>query len=157
MNDIAIELEAADTLLDSGVPFPIRAPLFLRIFGKKTVILMLQNPFLDTAVRAGRIYLKVQQMGVEVDTVTEAIKLREKSAVLVSRIVALIVLRSPLMGWLFGRLLARYLRRNAKEKTLYNISRVIVSSGISDFLNTIRLTSHLRMTKPNLSPMEKRS
>ncbi|QNK63948.1 hypothetical protein H7F33_05500 [Pedobacter sp. PAMC26386] len=156
MESISIELEAADTLLDKGVPLPVTAPLLFRIFGKKTITLILKHPFLDTAVRAGSLYLQVQEMGLETENVTEGIRLREKSAGLIARIIAIIILRNRFPDWL-ERLLAFYLKRHVAEKTLYNITNVVVCSGISDFLNTIRLTSHLRMTRPNLSPTEKRS
>jgi len=157
MESNRIELQAADALLDIGVKLPVRAPMFLRMFGIKNINLMIKQPYSGTGIRAGRLYLKAQKNGIDAETVTEALEVRERNAMLIARAVAVFVLRGKLLSWLFAKLLAYWLIDGVPQKTQLNIMNTLVLTGIEDFMITIRLTAHLKMTARKLSPMERES
>jgi len=157
MENISIELKAAETLLDIGVKLSVKAPMFLRVFGKKTISLTIKNPYQGTNIRAGILYLKAQKNGIHADNMTEALRVRQRNSKLIARAVAVYILRGRLASWLFARLLATWLINGVAEKTLLNIMNVTIANGIEDFMTTIRLTAHLKMTAPNLSPETQRS
>jgi len=157
MKGFSTELKAAETLLDIGVPFVVKAPMFFRLFFIKTIRFTLKNPYMGTSIRAASLYLKAQKLGVDAENMTEALKVREKTAFLIARSVAMYILRGKLFSWLFSHLVAYWLVNGTSEKTLLNIMNVLIANGVNDFMSTIRLTAHLNMMKPNLSPMEQRS
>ena len=157
MDNLSIELQAAETLLDIGVKLPVRAPMFLRVLGIKNINLIIKQPYAGTGITAGRLYLKAQKNGIDAQNMTEALEVRERNGMLIARAVAVFVLRGKMLAWLFNRLLGYFLLNGVSEKTLLNIMNTLVTTGIEDFMTTIRLTAHLKMTARKLSPMETRS
>lgn len=154
MSNNSIELQAAETLLDIGVRLPVRAPMLLRVLGIKNINLIIKQPYAGTGIRAGRLYLKAQKNGIDAKNMTEALEVRERNAMLIARAVAVFVLRGKMLGWLFSKPLAYWLLNGVPEKTQLNIMNTLVTTGLEDFMITIRLTAHLKMTARKLSPME---
>lgn len=157
MENIGAQQLAADTILDIGVKLKIKAPMFLRLLFIKTITLTIKQPYLGTCISATRYYLKAQQIGIKAETFTDALIARDKTARLIAKAVAVYILRGRLASWLFAPLLAEMLIGGMDAKTLLNVMDVAVTSGIEDFMSTIRLTAHLNPMMPNLSPMEQRS
>lgn len=157
MEMISTQRLAADTILDIGVPVKMRAPMFLRLLGKKTITLTIKQPFLGTCIRATRYYLLAQSNGIDAKTYTDALKVREKNAVYIAKAVATYICRGRIRGFLFTGIIAKWLINGVSEKTLLNITDAALTSGIEDFMTTIRLTASMNMLTPSLSPMEKRS
>lgn len=157
MENISTQQLAADTILDIGVKLKVKAPMFLRLLFIKTLTLTIKQPYLGTCIRATRYYLKAQKIGIEAENFTDALIARDKTARLIAKAVAVYILRGRLASWLFAPLLAKILINGVSSKTLLNVMNIAVTSGVEDFMTTIRLTAHLNPMMPNLSPMEQRS
>lgn len=154
------ELRATESLLDRGIKFQISAPWWLRLFGKKTVRVIVRQPRLGVLYRISNLFLK---MDVDVETLA-TMDMKEGFAALNSKVkimceIAAVSMLGYYTGKWFRKPVARYLFCNCRPDELYALFyAVIMFSGVKDFLNTIRLISVLRMTEPkNLSPDEKGS
>lgn len=156
--DRKTEKRAADILLKRGVKVTIKAPLFLRWFGKKTIALVVQAPTLYTLIRIAEESLRIDVELEKEIQLNNAISVVNEHGITLSRIVALAVLNNPRKQWRVG-LLSRYLLRNIDVKELFYLYQLILLyGGYEDFINTIRFTQTTRITKPmNLSQQEKRS
>ncbi|TZF81819.1 hypothetical protein FW774_17335 [Pedobacter sp. BS3] len=155
------EIKAAETLLNQGQPIPIGAPWLFRLFGKKHLIVRVKQPSAGTMLRVTRLRLS---MGVTDDflaniTVDDALKLQVKHTGTVSKMTALLLLGGKKRGWLFGRLLAKYLQEAMPFNAMLHIMQVVVlGGGIADFIDFIRLTRTMRLTEPTMSQQtQKRS
>lgn len=153
-----VEIRAADTLLERGVRASMRAPLLLRMLGKKEVSLTFRQPTMGVLISISREYLR---MGVDVEqleggSVEEAHRLMAKHGRGVARIAA--------MGWLgtrtgirlFTGVVARRMLWRLSPQQLRDILLLLVTlSGVQDFTNTIRLLRAMNMMSPkNLSREE---
>lgn len=156
----ATEIKAARTILDEGVPLEVATPSLFRLFGKKVFTLRVTQPKAGTGLRITVLRLKMGISDEDFDTMTieDALRHQVKHTDTVARIVALVLLRGRLRGWLFSRLLGYYLRENCHYKTLLNIMQIVtLDNGLEDFLTIIRLTELLILTEPNLSQETQRS
>lgn len=154
----AVEIKAADTLLDSGVRAPVRAPLLLRLFGRREVSLTFRQPSMGALICISREYLK---MGVDVEkleggSVEEAHRLLAENGRGVARIAAIGWLRRRARIRLFSGVAARWLLWRLSPQQLRDILLLLVTlSGVQDFTNTIRLLRAMNLMSPkNLSPEE---
>lgn len=109
-----MEGKAARVLLEQGEREPIPAPFLMRLFGKKTIDLTIYMPSADTCLRAVDLRLKMNIADDEFESLSiqESLMLFSKSGRKVSRIVALVILRTAFMDFLFGRWLAKILLKN---------------------------------------------
>ena len=156
-----VELRAADTLLDRGVRIYLRAPLLLRIFGKKMLRVTLRKPTMGTMMAISREYLK---MGVSVDGVnngedgiTEAHLLLSQHGKRVCRIVAMGMLRGRFATLHLSRPLGWWLRWHSSATDLRDALFVLITlSGIADFTTTIRWLRELKMTTPRQTSHEEK-
>ncbi|AQX50616.1 MULTISPECIES: hypothetical protein [Elizabethkingia] len=161
MDEKAIDIEklAPDLLLKRGVPVPVTAPLFLRIFKKKTIKLVLFHPTGRTLLKIASKYLSMGVINDEDLSLPDAIKAYADHGKKVHEIVALGFLNSPYLNW-FHKPLAWWLRRKLTEQHfLFLFNLLMTHGGVEDFIATIRLIKTMRITKPmtNLSPTEKAS
>lgn len=150
----ATEKRAADLLTERGVKVQVAAPLFFRIFGRRTISMEVTAPKVKTLLKIARIYLSMGISNTGDMTVKEAFGLYANHAKDMSRIVAMCI-----PGIWSHRFRAWVMRRSMTEKEIsYLFHLIILYGGIEDFINTIRLTEATRITKPmNLSPEEKMS
>jgi len=145
-------------LLERGVKVPVTAPLFLRIFGKKTVSLTITAPTIATLTKIAGKYLELNIKNIQELTLPESFELLEKHSKAMSIIIATIILNRRHTYWL-AKPLAYFLRgRVPMNQLAYLFQLVILYGGIEDFINTIRLTEATRITMPmNLSQQQKTS
>jgi len=145
-------------LLERGVKVPVTAPLFLRIFGKKTVSLTITAPTIATLTKIAGKYLELNIKNIQELTLPESFELLEKHSKAMSIIIATIILNRRHTYWL-AKPLAYFLRGWVPMNQLaYLFQLVILYGGIEDFINTIRLTEATRITMPmNLSQQQKTS
>lgn len=156
--DKQAEKQVADLLLKRGVKVKVKAPLFLRWFGKKTLSLVVKVSTVRTLVKIADISLNIDvslNKEINLQQATTAVKQYGKP---MSKIVALAILNSATKNWRLGWL-AQHLYKNMSATEMYYIYQMIMLyGGYEDFINTIRFTQATRITKPmNLSQKEKRS
>lgn len=151
------ELNAISTLLDEGRPVNIQAPSFFRWFGKKSFNVNVRTPFAGTSMKILEIRLKINltdaQLFDEELTVEHVFALQVAHGKDVAQIVALGILRKKsLLRPIYYRILANYLLGVKEFRELLELmEEITLGCGGEAFINTIRLTKVLRLTKPNLS------
>lgn len=149
MNSEEVEIKTVDTILDKGVRVPIPAPFFLKIFGVRTIKVIVRRPVIGNMLRISKMYLK---MGIKDETENDWrnwIDIFAKTVVPASRIVAIGMLRGRIRGLLFCRPLAFYLRWNMDTRQMAELAALLVSlSGVQDFMNTITFLRGMKMTTP---------
>jgi hypothetical protein len=148
---------AADRLIDKGVRVSISSPLFLRIFGLKTL------PIILRATRYGtQIKLASKMLSIEIDfdklangDVDEARKLLAKYGVLVSRIVAFVAIDSWWLMPIFTRPLAWYIRThgnmNDVVSALVFVHLLNSPTGFTSAITLTRQAAETTMTPRNVS------
>lgn len=156
--DENVEKRAANILLERGVKVPVTAPLFLRLFGKKTISLIISAPTIATLTRIAEHYLALNIKNTQELTLPESFELLKKHSKTLSIIIATIVLNKRYKYWMI-KPVAHFLRGAIPMAQLtYLFQLIILYGGIEDFINTIRLTEATRITMPmNLSQTEKTS
>lgn len=143
-----VELKATETLLDKGVKIYFKAPLFFRIFRKKTIVLRLRNPSIGTTVRCSNYYLKVgltpeQSKSVEFN---ELLKAQATKSYLFARLVACAIINNRFWGWLLTKPLAYYIMGNIEMKHLCKLVEIlIIQGGVEDFTNIIGLAQKMNI------------
>lgn len=145
------EIRTVETLLDRGVQVEIPAPRLLRIFGKRTIRLMVCRPDSETLFEISGLYLKMKRAATSLDaeTIDEAHLMIRECMRPASRIVAYSIAPRWTPLGLRNRLLARYLRRHLDTRQMAELWTIVASlSGAHDFSNFIRSISMLRITKP---------
>lgn len=154
-----IEALAIDTLLENGVPLPkIKAPLFFRVFGCRT--LKVYQPTLGNKLRINRRYLKLNISDDVLHEVTHkhADQLMIDHGFALSRIVAIGMLKGLILPWLLAYPFGLWIMWNLSAPQINGIaSMLIMYSGTADFINTIRCIESLKVTAPNLSQNPNRS
>lgn len=134
---------AADTLLERGLPLPVRAPLFLRLLGFKTLVCY--QPTAGNLIRINKIYLKT---GITTSAFKE-ISLKDAQIFSVEhgfklcKIIAICLTRGWLAPLLFSNIIAWHLLFNLKPKQMSAAAIAIVQYGGTDvFIDT---TSYLEL------------
>lgn len=148
MEDVQVELHAAKTILQRGLEIPIKAPLLLRIFGKRTVKLKLYQPTSGTMSRVAVEYLKTGISKKHLDDITpeQALLLLANHGISIHRAVATAILGGYISGFLFTRILAFYLRENLLEEEISGIMDTLIAyGGLSHFMNTTRSVRLMKM------------
>lgn len=148
------EYNAAKTLLDRGIKVPVTAPLWLRVFGKRTVTMTVRQPYLGTLYRISMLYLSMNITDEQLENIGD----ENPSNLFISHgrklagIAAQAILNGKWAGKLFGGVLTRYLYWKLSPIALLTIARTLVSlSGTEAFTNTIKLARSMKMTAPTLS------
>jgi len=147
------ELHAAYAVMERGVRAKVRAPLFLRLIGIKKIPITLRKLYAGTLFRVSAIYLSTGITAEDLkETTTEhALELMHKHGDAIYRAVACALINRKLLGWLFTKWLAGYLKENLSLKeTLTLLEICLIYNGVSDFMSTTRLVRALKITEPNL-------
>lgn len=152
------ELKAAKILLKRGVKVPVTAPLFFRIFGKKTINLVITAPTLFTLIKIAEKFCEMRIKDLKdlsLSSSFELLKLHHKTML---EIVGISILNDKKKLWRLP-FLVRLLKNSLDAETLSYLFYIIIAyGGVEDFINTIRLAEVTKITKPmNLSPQEKTS
>lgn len=154
--DELIEKLVPEMLLKRGVKVNVRAPLFLRIFGKKELELTMYQPTSRTLLRIARVYLEIAPVE-DKAKLTTIMNYYVEHSKKVHRVISLGFLNNPRKMWR-TKILAWYLSRTLSEQHfLYLFQILILHGGVEDFLNTIRLIGETRITKPMNQSQEKTS
>ncbi len=151
------ELHAAYAVMERGVRAKVRAPLFLRLIGIKTIPITLKKLYAGTLFRVSAIYLStgITEEDLKETSTEHALELMHKHGDAIYQAVACALINSKLLGRLFTTPLARYLKENLTWKeTLILLEICLVYNGVSDFMNTTRLVRALKITDPNLGQKE---
>lgn len=149
---MGIERKAARVLLEQGERKPIPAPFLMRLFGKKTIDLTIYMPSADTCLRAVDLRLKMNIADDEFEnmSIQESLRVFSKHGKIVARVVAIAILRSAFMDFLFGKWLAKKLLKSEPFDELNYIMEVItIEGGLGDFIHSIGLMKTMRLMKPN--------
>jgi hypothetical protein len=149
MNTEEVEIKTVDTILDRGVRVPIPAPFFLKMFGVRTIKIIVKRPVIGNMLRISKMYLK---MGVKDEADGDWrnwIDIFAKTVVPASEIVAIGMLRGRIRGRLLCKPLAWYLRWHMDTRQMAELAALLVSlSGVQDFMNTITFLRGMKMTTP---------
>lgn len=156
--DKQVEKQVANILLERGVKVQLKAPLFLRWFGKKTVTYVVKAPTIRTLVKIADVSLDVPVNFDKEINIQQATKVVQQHGKKMSKIAALAILNSPAKNYKLN-VLTNFLYKNMSAAELYYIYQMMLMyGGYEDFINIIRFTQATRITKPmNLSQNEKRS
>lgn len=157
-NHIDIEKKAANLILKRGVKVQVLAPLFFRLFGRKTMTVTVKAPKSTTLVEIAEKYLSMRIENTKDLSLPESFQLLKFHSSTMTEIIAICLLDSKKKMWRM-KFFARFLSsRLTQEEINYLFHLIIVYGGVEDFINTIRLMETVRITKPmNLSPKEKMS
>lgn len=145
------EKHAAEILLDRGVSWPLPAPWYLRILGKKEVKISMKALKLGTLLELS---LRYAALGITEEDLRDPHVIIRNHLKPVCRIVAACILNNQVSIWLFSRPLGRFIKNRFSGNMLLEVMMFITTfSGLESFLDTIRLMSDLKITSPtNLSP-----
>ena len=156
--EMATEKKAANILLKRGVNVPVTAPLFLRLFGKKTINLVVSAPTTYILISIAEKYLSMRIENTKDLTLPESFILLKNHAKTMSEIVSVCILNNEKKLWRHKFLASFIRKRLTAEELSYLFHLIIIYGGVEDFINTIRLMEAVRITKlMNLSPEEKMS
>lgn len=158
MNGTATEHKAANILLKRGVQVPVTAPLFLRLFGIKQIKLVISAPTTHTLILIAEKYLSLRIQETKDLTLPQSFELLKLHGKAMTEIIATCILNNPRKMWRHRFLASFIAKKLTAEELSYLFHLIIIYGGIEDFINTIRSTEAMKITKPmNLSPKEKMS
>ena len=153
-NKKVVEIDVSDALLDTGLLITIPAPRLLRLFKIKKIPVRFYRPVYAQLLRISKLYVKMNIDLQKMETAEALVLLTEvaRNGHSASRLIALGLIRSETLSFLFHRLVARYLRRRMDAKTMAELAKLVVAlSGAEHFTTIIRSIAHLRVTAPILS------
>src|SRR5690606_10928793 len=154
------ELHATETLLQRGVRVRVRAPLFLRLFGKKTIVLTLSVPFAGAFIRMGRWFLLCQLSIERLEEIStqDALRFNVQYADNIYRALACLFIGNKLLTRLFLKPYENWLKESmTQSEALTLLQLVIVQGGLRDFMTTTRYIRGVMITIPKLGQATKRS
>jgi predicted neuraminidase len=163
MDANAIQRKAAETFLERGVRVPLPAPRFLRLFGKKTVNVVIRQPYLRTLFTASELALSdgFSLDGLDQGQTDAALELINKHSKTAARIVAVYFLNGKWKNRLFSKRVGSWLFSKLTNQKLLEITvTIVLMSRYQDFTSSIRLFKQMSLTTmmpKNLSPEEKGS
>lgn len=155
-----IEKEATDELLQRGVRVRARAPLFLRMLGKKTVVIHVRLGTFGALLRMSSWYLKAGIRSDALDDLSaeQAMHLLSTRGEYISKAVAAALLQSKWRTWLLLKPYAAWLRESLSAKDLLAVMQLyVLQGGLDHFTSTTRLVRDKRISAPNLGQKAKRS
>ncbi|WP_286755510.1 hypothetical protein [Roseivirga sp. UBA838] len=150
-----LERLAAERLLERGVSMQMRAPFFLRWFGKKTVALTVTSPMQGTMLEVSRLYLSTGITSQQLKGVSheQALALMHSSGKVITRAVATAWLNSKWKIKMFARPLAHYMLWHCRPVEILTImNMILLFGGTQSFMNTTRSARLIQImtTKPKL-------
>jgi len=154
------EKRAIETLLDDGVYFEVeRRGLFARFF-KGTKKILITQPYLGTLDYLTKEYLSINfdEKKLQENPLSESKRLTAENTRRMARIVAIAVLNSKWKIKLLTGYLSGYFLWRLTPSKLYNLCVLINAiSNVTDFTNSIRLTSGMRTTAPKADLIEQKA
>ncbi len=144
-----IEMLAADTLLERGLPLPVRATLFFRLLGFKTLVCY--QPSLGNKIRINRLYLKMGLTPEMLNKITlqEADLLMIKHGNKLCQIIAIGLFKGWISPMLFSYIAGIKLKWRLSPQRICTIAHVMITqSGSSDFMDTTRCIERMTILKP---------
>jgi hypothetical protein len=154
MQNSVTELDAANALLEHGIKVQVTAPLLFRLFGKRTVPVVIRPPFMGTLYRISAINSRagITEGTLEALEAMPVDQLNMNYIWPMAKVAATAILNNHLGCVLFTLPLAAWLKWHMKQRQLMSVSAVINKlNGKKAFMNTIRLAAGLHITTPNLS------
>lgn len=153
----ATEQKAVDTMLHRGVEVSIPKRSLLRYIGKSERTFIIRQSYLGTLYEISRIALKLEydEKLIAESAFTESKQLAIRHCKNMALICAIAILNSIWSIRLFSGIFSRYLLWRITPEKLAKLSIVVMQmNNISDFINSIRLMSGVRLTAPksDLSP-----
>lgn len=130
------ELKAAQTLLGLGVALGIKPPLFLWFWKPK-----IYQPSIGNLIRMSKVFLEtgIQDTDLQNPSIPNAHELMQKNAYSMCRIIAYTMTKGNWMPRLTNRAIGYWLMHKLTPQEVCAISeRLILNTGIADFLNTTR-------------------
>ncbi|AIM38270.1 hypothetical protein KO02_17450 [Sphingobacterium sp. ML3W] len=155
-----IELQATETLLQRGVRVRVRAPLFLRIFQKRSVEIVLRSPTGGALMRMGYWYLHCQ---LSIDdlkkiSIENAMLFNVRYGKYIYRALACLFLVDKRLTWLLLKPYSKWLQESLSVSEALSLLQIsILHGGLEDFMITTRLVRSKMITPPKLGQMTKRS
>lgn len=152
------EEKAASVILDYGVRYTIRAPLLLRLFGKKNMRLTIKALRARQLFEISKNYLA---MGIDPEEIDESVHtiLKENTSE-ICRVIAGCAITSRFYRRIFRGVLGRIINDCMSWDEILEMFLFVHNySGLESFKLTIRLMATMRMmmTQPNLSPEDQGS
>lgn len=150
-----IENKALDNLLQRGVEIPIPKRSIFRYIGKKERKFILRQSYLGTLFEISKLALKVEydETQLQADGFRESKILTVEYSKTMALIIAIALLNSKWKIKCFAKLFSYYLFWRLTPSKLAQVAIMVMQmNNYSDFINTIRLTSVLKVATPNLSP-----
>ncbi len=144
---------AADTLLERGLPLPIRATLFFRLLGLSTKggQLACYQPSGGNLTRINKHYRLIGVTKEQLNSIafTDAQLLQEKHQFRQCRIIALAMVKGWILPVLLNRLIAFMLMWKLNPRQINSAAVAIVQySGIEAFIDTTRYIGDLVILAP---------
>jgi len=147
------ELHAAETLLQRGVKVKARAPLLLRLFGKKTITLTLRVPTGGSLFRMGIWFFKCNLSAEQLEkiAVEDALYFRIKHGKNIYKALACLFIGNKLLTAIFLKPYSSWLMECLTDKeALMLLNTVILHGGLKDFMDTTRSLKKMTITEPRL-------
>lgn len=157
--DVATEIKEAHIILEKGSRFEVPAPFLFRLFGKKTITLLLYQPpaAICLELTAMRLQMGVTDEEFENMSVEKGLSFLQENGATVARMLALALLRTSRRDKLYGKWLSKQLLKRYPFSTLLDMMHILtLGGGLQDFIHTMGLLRILRLTKPN-DPSQKRT
>ena len=148
---VKIEKLATEQILHKGARMQMRAPLLLRLFGKRTISLTVRSPFEGTMQRVAHYYLSTGLTTKQLEDVTheQALAMMAAHGMTICKAVAVAWLNGYWSGKLLTKPLAWYMRWHCKPAEIMTVAMLIlVYGGTADFMNTTRSVRLMKTTTP---------
>jgi len=155
-----IELHATETLLQRGVRVGVRAPFFMRVFGKRKVVVTLREPTGGALSRMGYWYLQCQLPLEQLQeiSVEDALLFKVKYGKNIYRALACLFLVDKRLTWLLLESYSEWLSESITVKDALSLLQLsILHGGLKDFMTTTRLVRAKMITPPKLGQTAKMS
>lgn len=155
-----IELHATETLLQRGVRVRVRAPFFMRVFGKRKVVVTLREPTGGALSRMGYWYLQCQLPMEQLQeiSVEDALLFKVKYGKNIYRALACLFLVDKRLTWLLLKSYSEWLSESITVKDALSLLQLsILHGGLKDFMTTTRLVRAKMITPPKLGQTTKMS
>ena len=156
-----IQAKAADTLLERGVRFPIPAPFFLRLFGKKEISVTVRQPKLGTLIyiSKGFVAMNIDLAAIDDGDIAKAYNLVAQHGDRMAYIMAAAILNGKWRIAIFSGIVSRFIKRKLTAKRFAELFMTFTMlSGVQHFTNTIRFLPSMNvMEKRNPSPADQGS
>lgn len=160
-NTIKAEKLEADILIDRGMEFTTEKKSLLKYFSKKKQrTWLIKEPYAGTLdyITSVAVQINFDEVEINKDPLTESKRLVHQHIHKCAEIIAIAVLNSKWRIKLFKRIMTHYFLWRVTPSKLKDLASIIsLMMNLKDFMISIRLTSAVRTTKPNLIEQDKKA